>query len=54
VLSGTLNPMLVGVVSRRPFDRADCGGPDVQTRYTKIDPLMRDWITKTMAARANK
>jgi trypsin len=49
VLVGTLYPMLVGVVSRRPFNRADCGGPDVQTRYTKIDPPMLDWITKTMA-----
>jgi trypsin len=52
VLSGTLDYVLVGVVSRRPFKRDDCGGPDVQTRYTKIDPLMLDWITKTMAARA--
>lgn len=52
VLVGTLHPMLVGVVSRRPFNRADCGGPDVQTRYTKIDPLMLDWITKTMSASA--
>jgi secreted trypsin-like serine protease len=53
VLSGTLNPVLVGVVSRRPFNRDDCGGPDVQTRYTRIDRPMLDWITKTMMARAN-
>lgn len=52
VLSGTLDPVLVGVVSRRPFNRNDCGGPDVQTRYTRIDPPMQDWITKTMVARA--
>ena len=46
---GGAEPRLVGVVSRRPFDVDTCGGRDVQTRYTKFDPLIEQWLRQTMA-----
>lgn len=44
-------PLLVGIVSRRPFGVQTCGGRNVQTRYTRIDAEAAYWLTTMMKSR---